>query len=165
MGLFSKSKQQSQSADGTYEPASEQEAWIGIMLACATVDGHISDAETEYIAKALTFKKHFAEYDTVELYRKTIGGYQELGSNGLLDVCAPKISDEWKNSVFANAVDLVVHDGNVEPNEEKIIEHLKKKLAMSDDFAQNTVNVLIEKHKGNYELIDSEDDEFEDDDY
>lgn len=63
--------------------------------------------------------------------------------------CAPLIKTENKNMVFLVAVDIVLVDGSISPQEQQIIEHLKEQLEISDEFATKAVEVMLARHYGN----------------
>lgn len=156
MGLFSKNKNEEKTKLTEYKPTLEQEAWIGVIYACANADKNVSDFEIEQLSRILTFKSIFREYNKIELYKKVSEAALNMTNEKLIDVCVPLISDEWRATVFALAVELVVGDGNLEAFEEKIIEYLQKKLDISDELAQKIVDVILIKQKGSIEITDED---------
>jgi hypothetical protein len=59
------------------------------------------------------------------------------------------IKEENKNMVFTVCVDMVLIDGYLTPAEQSIIEHLKDKLNISDDFVMKSIEVLLARNHGN----------------
>jgi len=68
--------------------------------------------------------------------------------DGLLDRCAASLPEKLHETAFANACDIVLADGVVEPEEEEFLEKLQRKLDVSGDEALSIVEVMIIKNKG-----------------
>ena len=95
-------------------------------------------------------KKMFANMDLKALIRECLTNLKQLGSLAeAISECAPLIKPENKNMVFSVAVDIVLIDGSISPQEQQIIEHLKEQLTIPDEFAIKAVEVMLARNYGN----------------
>lgn len=130
-------------------PSNEPEAVLGILLSVIAADGDISDDESEsfmYLANptkslgpmpASTFKDHVST--CLSVLRKD-------GPSALMERCCPHVTQEKRKPLFINSCDLIMRDGRVEPEEEKLIEEIQRKLGLDDAFAQNAVSIILSKY-------------------
>jgi uncharacterized tellurite resistance protein B-like protein len=161
MGLFSKSKSGYQTSGFKIE--NEREAWITFMYLVATCDGDWSNAESDAIARVIVFKTFFDGYDYISILKKLIHAKDTLGENGLINLAAPLISIENKAPLLTILVDLVMADGSIGKKEEAIIEQIVEKLDVNEDLAHKIIEVITYKNKYGKVIIDSDDDDYDDD--
>ena len=62
--------------------------------------------------------------------------------------CVPALPEELRETVFANACDIILADGVVEGEEKALLEKLQKKLELSGDEAMDIVKVMVIKNRG-----------------
>ncbi len=55
---------------------------------------------------------------------------------------------ELRESAFANAVDIVLSNGQVDTEEKEFIDDLKKKFEIDDQRAKTIVKVMVYKNHG-----------------
>lgn len=131
---------------------SEQEAFITIIVAAASADGILEVNEWDTIVDTLFQKRMFDGMDLKELVGECIDNLKHFESLAeAVNDCAPLIQSENRNMVFSVAVDIVLIDGSISPKEQEIIEHLKEKLDIPDDFAMKAVEVMLARNFGNDE--------------
>ncbi len=129
---------------------SEQEAFITIIAAAASADGVMEVEEWDTIIDTLCQKRMFANIDLRALVHECINNLKNFESLAeAVNDCAPLIKTENRNMVFSVAVDIVLVDGSISPQEQQIIEHLKEKLTISDDFAMKAAEVMLARNYGN----------------
>ncbi|MCE3227896.1 MAG: putative tellurite resistance protein TerB [Bacteroidetes bacterium] len=129
---------------------SEQEAFLTIIAAASSSDGVMDLEEWDTIIDTLYQKKMFANTDLralVDECNNNVKNFPSLAE--AVNDCSPVIKAENRNMVFAVAVDIVLIDGAISPKEKEIIEHLKNKLGISDDFAMKTCEVMLARNYGN----------------
>ncbi len=129
---------------------SEQEAFITMITAAASSDGVLEAEEWDTIVDTLRQKRMFDNIDLRALVHECINNLKNFESLAeAVNDCAPLIKPENKNMVFSIAVDIVLVDSSISPQEQQIIEHLKEILAISDDFAMKAVEVMLARNYGN----------------
>lgn len=143
MGLFDKF------TGGTPQIENEKEAFFAVIFAGTAADGEISEEEVQELVSILTKKQMFRNTDIRAIYNKTIKIFRSVGSAiGMIDIAAPKVSNEMKETLFATCVDIVLADGLVQAKEKEFVEKLKTALSISDEKAEKIVEVIIIKNKG-----------------
>ena len=66
MGLFDQFIKKTK--DIVYKPNSDLEAWIGILYACMSSDGIVSDVEIDSLSRMIVLKQKFSGIDIAPLY-------------------------------------------------------------------------------------------------
>ena len=128
-----------------------QQAFAGILLAASACDGHIADEEVASLFNTITRMKMFEnmnEKKWTNLMDSLIKMLRREGAPGLVEICAPALPKDLRDCAFANACDIVLADGVVEPEERAFLEHLQKEMELDGDTALSIVEVMIVKNKG-----------------
>ncbi|MDP9954755.1 hypothetical protein J2X97_000392 [Epilithonimonas hungarica] len=144
MSLFN-----SYTANKPEENITEQEAWIAVLYACSITDGEASEIETELIVDSLYRKQKFEGIEFSPLFRKVLSKRTELGQNKFLDYYIPYIKEEDFEMLFCIALEIVLVDGIIHREEERIIEILINKMSLNTEKAKVIIDIFITKNKGN----------------
>ena len=129
----------------------EREAFAGILLAASACDGHIADDEVQSLVTALIRMKlysRFSDRDFNKMLNKLVGIIKRKGVETLLDACAESLPESLDKAAFTNAVNIVLADGIVEPEEKEFIEDLKDALGIDDKTCKSIIRVMVIKNKG-----------------
>lgn len=128
-----------------------QESFAGVLLAASACDGHISDDEVQGLITAIIRMKMFQRY-TGRQFNQTMNKLHKFlekkGVDALIDACVQTLPVEIHKAAFANACDIVLADGVVEPDEKAFIDKLRAKLQVDDDTAKKIAQVMVIKNKG-----------------
>lgn len=135
--------------ENAFSPANEKEAWIGILFACISSDKRLPEQETETLAHLLLIKEMFKSSEVLTIYRDCMLAHSKLGSKGLIDICISKVEDQNKPTLFAMAADLMLSDGNIQPEEKEILDYLSFGFSLNFDLKQKIIEVILIKNKGN----------------
>ena len=127
----------------------EYEAWIGILYACMSSDGEISESEINYLINSINSKEKFLGIEISPFYEKAIVKKSEIGQLKLLDYYCQFIAEEDKPTVFCLAVDIVLSDGELHGEEKNVIEIISKRFNLNQDLASRIIEVILIKNKGN----------------
>ncbi|HNW56381.1 MAG TPA: tellurite resistance TerB family protein [Bacteroidales bacterium] len=126
----------------------EKEAFLAIIYAAIAADGVVEQEEMNALAVTLANKSIFKGIDLNGTFKRINKIHKESGSVlGIIEASASKISNEYKNTVFAVATDFLLSDGNVSAEEEKMLYDLKAALNIPDELAKNIVDVIVIKNK------------------
>jgi tellurite resistance protein len=129
----------------------KQEAFTGLLLAAAAADGHIAEEEAQGLWTAIERMKLFSNF-TPDKFNKMMDNLLKFLKKGgpdlLIEKCVPALPEELRATVFANACDLVLADGVVEPEEKAFIEKLQNRLEIPGDEAMDIVKVMVIKNQG-----------------
>jgi len=77
-----------------------------------------------------------------------MGELKRGGPEKLLDKSYPAVPPELRETVFANAIDIVLADGTVEQEEREFIDDLQGKLEVDEKRAKAIVQVMVYKNHG-----------------
>ena len=147
MGLFD-------NAFGSFEdkqPMGPQEGFAGVLLGASACDGHIADEELQSLFTILgrmRLYQQVPEHKFRSMMDRLLGILKRGGPERLLEETLPAVPPELKETVFANACDIVLADGIVEPDEKEFLNDLMAKLAIAGDRALTIVQVMVIKNKG-----------------
>ncbi len=126
----------------------EKEAFLAIIYSAIAADGVVEPEEMNALVVTLANRKVFRGIDLNDTFKRINKIHKESGSVlGILEAAAPKVTDSYKATVFATAVDFLLSDGTVSSVEEKMLYDLKAVLAISDAEAKNIVDVIVIKNK------------------
>jgi uncharacterized tellurite resistance protein B-like protein len=126
----------------------ERDAYAAILLACMNSDGNMSEEEKTAFYTALANRPFFAGRDVIETVTRAANNLDKAGgSAALIDMAASSITETTRIPLFTNCVDMILSDGQVTPDEEKILEYLKTLFSIDDVFAGKCVEVLIAKNR------------------
>lgn len=128
-----------------------QDAFAGILLGASGCDGHIADDEIQNLATCLLRMKLYQRMQGKQfgqMLDKLHKVLKKQGVDALIDICLQSLPNELKNAAFTNAVDIVLADGVVEPDEKKFIATLQAKLGVDDSTARLIVDIMVSKNKG-----------------
>ncbi len=79
---------------------------------------------------------------------RLLGELKRGGLEKLLEKLSPAVPPELRETVFANAVDIVLADGTVEEEEREFIDDLQAKLEVDEKRAKAIVQVMVHKNHG-----------------
>jgi tellurite resistance protein len=128
-----------------------QEAFAGVLVAASGCDGHIADEEVNNLVTCLVRMKLYQRANGrnfQQILNKASGILKKKGATTLVDICAEALPKELAITAFVNAVDIVLADGVVEPDERAFIEHLARALKINGDQAKLIASVMVSKNKG-----------------
>ncbi|MEW4565294.1 tellurite resistance TerB family protein [Bremerella sp. JC770] len=128
-----------------------QEGFAGTLLAASACDGHIADEEVGTLVTTLTRMKMYQNvppHKFNSMMDRLMGVLKRGGPEKLIASAIPAIPPELRETAFANACDIVLADGIVEPDEKEFIDDLMIKLEMDKNRAKTIVQVMVFKNQG-----------------
>jgi tellurite resistance protein len=146
MGLFD-----SLFGSGGSGPLSPAEAFAGILMGASGCDGHIADEEVHGLVTTLIRMKlyqRFTDKQYGQMLDKLHGMMKKKGVDTLIDECTKTLPEALRETSFANACDIVLADGVVEPDEKAFMERLREKLGIDKKKAMEIVEIMVVKNKG-----------------
>jgi hypothetical protein len=128
-----------------------QEAYAGILIGATFCDGHFADDEVSGLISSLLRMKLFqrsSEKQFGATIDRLVGIAKRSGVPALVDRCLPSIPAELRDTVFANACNIVLADGVAEQAERDFINQLQIKLQLDPTFCHTIVQVMVIKNMG-----------------
>jgi len=127
------------------------EAFAGILLGASGCDGHVADEEMHNLATCLVRMKLYQRFSGKQfgqMLNKLHGIMKKQGVEKLIDGCAEALPDQLRKAAFTNAVDIVLADGVVEPDEKEFIEMLTGRLQIDAATAKLIAEIMVVKNRG-----------------
>ena len=128
-----------------------QEGFAGVLICASACDGHIGDEEGQNLNLILGSRRLYQRLSPQQfssMIDRLIGELKKRGPERLLEKAYPKVPPELRETVFANAVDIVLADGTVEQEEREFIDDLREKLEIEQKRAKTIVQVMVYKNDG-----------------
>jgi hypothetical protein len=132
-------------------PFGPQEGYAGVLLCATACDGHIAEEEGRSLFLILSQKKLYqrlSEQQFSTIFDRLMGYLKKGGPEKLLEKSYPAVPPELRESVFANAVDIILANGSVDGEEKEFITDLKNKLELDDQRSRTIVKVMVYKNHG-----------------
>jgi tellurite resistance protein len=130
---------------------SRAEAFAGVLLGAVASDGHISGEEGQGLCTILGRMKMYDNWNDAKfnnMLNRLLGMIKREGVEPVLRRCAEVLPKQLHETAFANACDLVLADGVVEPAEKQFLETLRGLLEIDGDQALTIVQVMVIKNRG-----------------
>jgi hypothetical protein len=128
-----------------------QEGFAGVLLCASACDGHMAEEETRSLFLTLSQKKLYQRMSQQQfgtMFDRLMGVLKKGGTEKLLEKCYPVVPPELHETVFANAVDIVMASGSVDTEEKEFIDDLSTKLELDEQRAKTIIKVMSYKNKG-----------------
>ncbi len=128
-----------------------QEGFAGVLLCASACDGHIAEEESQNLFLILSQRKLYQRMSSQQfgsMFDRLMGVLKKGGPEKLLDKCYPVVPPELHETVFANAVDIVMASGSVDSEEKEFVDSLSKKLELDESRAKTIIKVMSYKNRG-----------------
>ena len=150
MSLFNKVSNSSvhRQQDTSLSPA---EAFAAIALVAVATDGYVSNEETVTVRATLEKMHLFRSYPSevvIRMFNRLGLLLQRMGINGFLGMALEYLPHDLYETVFAVVTDIVLADGEVTQEEEKLLNSLYRALSIPESTAIKIIDVMIIKNKG-----------------
>jgi hypothetical protein len=127
---------------------SKEESFCAILLAIIASDGHISEEEANdfrAVVSRVNLLKNVGGAAFKSIIDKNLKALKKDGVEKLVELGCSGLPSPLHSGVFVIACDLVFSDGEVDSKEIQILETIKSRLTIDDDFARKTVEVMKAK--------------------
>lgn len=127
-----------------------RESVLGLLVATIGADGHIAREELDGLSQIVNRMSMFKQLNQAQFndaLRKVVSLLDRRGPSELMGMSTDNIPADYKETAFALCLDLVLADGVVDPEEEKLIDGLQSALKIPDDMARKVLEVLLIKNK------------------
>jgi hypothetical protein len=128
-----------------------QEGFAGVLLCASACDGHIADSESNNLFLILGQRKLYkrmSEQQFGAMFDRLFKVLKKSGPEALLEKCYPVVPEELHETVFANAVDIIMANGSVEDEEKEFLDSLLEKLELDETRAKTIIKVMSYKNRG-----------------
>lgn len=135
----------------------EQEAAIAILFACVmSGDTVLTESKIEQLSRMLVMSSKFESSSLNELTVKALALRAENGSKMIIEQSAPHISENFRETLFAMACELVTADGNVDEQESEILAMAALYLGLSIEVMKMMLTTYLIRNRWNVQIVDKE---------
>ncbi|MFQ6126585.1 MAG: tellurite resistance TerB family protein [Candidatus Heimdallarchaeota archaeon] len=150
MGIFDKPFKVNDTRVAVLRLTSE-EAFIAIIFSAMLADEEIRPEELHQLNFILSRFKGLATLTPVQ-FQNLIVRFQKIirkeGVGTLITAAKNTINKDMRDTAFANAVEVVLADGIVDPREKEFLEKLQQAVGITDETAEQIIHVIIIKNRG-----------------
>jgi tellurite resistance protein len=148
MGLFDRIAGMRQQTQEALSPA---EGFAAIALLAVAADGYLSDSEAQVLSTTLSRMQLFRSYpgDVMRrMFDRLLSILQRQGSQTLFNLAIDTLPHDLYETAFAVTTDIVLADGEVTAEEEKLLTDLCDALNLQEKTAMKIIDVMLIKNKG-----------------
>lgn len=126
----------------------EAEACAAVLMACLRANELDSEAENAAFHTAIKSRNIFIGHDAAALIETAGRHFEQAGSPAaLIDAAIGAIREQTRLPLFYHCLDVILADGLVTPQEDKVFQYLKGKFKVGDETAWKALEVLIVKNQ------------------
>jgi hypothetical protein len=126
----------------------EEEACAAVLLACRRADEIDGPGGNAAFLTTLKSRNIFIGSDPERLVATVSQYFEQAGSSAaLINAAMPAIREQTRMPLFYHCLDVMLADGIVTPQEDKIFQYLKHKFKVDDDTAFAALEVLVVKNQ------------------
>jgi uncharacterized tellurite resistance protein B-like protein len=141
MGLFDVLFKNKMPQYAVYSPVIVQEAYMAIFYSILFADNEWSEKESKALKPILMRLRVFEDEDTSYYIKKMETEYVIFGGQALINGALQLIPQKLRPQLFCLCAELVLADGIVHEEEEKILEYLAKSANIPNELAQKILEV------------------------
>ncbi|HEX2532564.1 MAG TPA: hypothetical protein VHK69_02445 [Chitinophagaceae bacterium] len=140
--------------DETINIANEQEAAVGILFACILHHNpSLSEGQIEHVSRMLVLSSKFAGHSLHELTVKALKLQSVHGSKLLIERSAPHITENFRETLFAMACEMITFKGNIAEDESEIIAMTALYLGLSIEVMKMMLTTYLIRNRWNVQVI------------
>ena len=143
MGLFDELSINKRTEFSVYSPDTVQEAYMAIFYSILYADKEWSEREIKALRPLLMRLRIFEDENISYYLKKVETEYTIFGPQVLINGGLALIRQKYRPQLFCLCAELVLADGVVNHEEEKILEYLAKAANISEDLARKIVEVTM----------------------
>ena len=134
----------------------EQEAAVAILFSSSIQDGRtISEQQIEHLSRAVVLCSRFRGSELNDLTRKAISLGTEYDVKTIFEHCAPLISEEFRETLFAMVSEVVLLDGQIDDDKTKTFAMLALYMNIPMDRMKMILATYLIRNKWNVQVVDA----------
>ena len=135
----------------------EQEAAVAILFAAVMANNKpMNQSQIEQLSRMLVLSSKFNSSSLNDLTIKALSLQATQGSKLLIEHCAPLISEDFKETLFAMCCELMTADGRIDENESEILAMVALYLGMSVENMKMMLTTYLIRNRWNVQIVEKE---------
>ena len=135
----------------------EQEAAVAILFSSVMANNKImTQSQIEQLSRMLVLSSKFKSSSLNDLTIKALSLQTTHGSKALIEYCAPLISEEFKETLFAMCCEIITADGRIDENESEVVAMVALYLGMSIENMKMMLTTYLIRNRWNVQIIEEQ---------
>lgn len=133
----------------------EQQAAVIILFASVMANNKpMNQSQIEQLSRMLVLSSKFKSSSLNDLTINALSLQAEHGSRLLIEHCAPLISEDFRETLFAMCCELITADGRIDENESEILAMVALYLGMSVENMKMMLTTYLIRNRWNVQIIE-----------
>lgn len=125
---------------------SKEEAAFGLLFVAVAADGEIDEDEQRAFFSTLTRMRYFVRFDYDAATRKISRFVRDQGIEAFVVLACEGLEESIKIPLFLNFLDLLISDGRIAAEEERLATLVVEKLGIETSYVKNALTVISAKN-------------------
>ena len=135
----------------------EQEAAVAILFASVMANNKtMTQAQIEQLSRMLVLSSKFRSSSLNDLTIKALSLQSTHGSRLLIEHCAPLISEDFRETLFAMCCETITPDGRIDESESEILAMVALYLGMSIETMKMMLTTYLIRNRWNVQIVEQE---------
>lgn len=135
----------------------EQEAAVAILFASVMANNKtMNQSQIEQLSRMLVLSSKFKSSSLNDLTVKALSLQASQGSKALIEHCAPLVSDDFKETLFAMCCEIITADGRIDENESEILAMVALYLGLSVETMKMMLTTYLIRNRWNVQIIEQQ---------
>jgi uncharacterized tellurite resistance protein B-like protein len=135
----------------------EQEAAVAILFASVLANNKaMNQSQIEQLSRMLVLSSKFKDSSLNDLSVKALSLQATEGSKRLIEYCAPLVSGDFRETLFAMCCEIMTADGTVDEQESEVLAMVALYLGMSIENMKMMLTTYLIRNRWNVQIIEQE---------
>lgn len=133
----------------------EQEAAVAILFASVMANNKsMTQAQIEQLSRMLVLSSKFSSSSLNDLTVKALSQQAAHGSRLLIEHCAPLISDDFKETLFAMCCEIMTAEGKIDEQESEMLAMVALYMGMSIENMKMMLKTYLIRNRWNVQIVE-----------
>lgn len=133
----------------------EQEAAVALLFASVMANNkNMTQAQIEQLSRILVLSSKFSNSSLNDLTIKALQLQAAHGSRLLIEHCAPLISEDFRETLFAMCCEILTASGKIDEGESEILAMVALYLGMSIENMKMMLTTYLIRNRWNVQIVE-----------
>ena len=119
-------------------------------------DQQLTQSQIEHLSRMLVLSSRFQGHSLNELTKKALSLQAAHGSKKIIEHSAPLVAEEFKETLFAMACEILTSDGKVDENESEVVAMVALYLGLSMEVMKMILTTYLVRNRWNVKIVERE---------
>jgi uncharacterized tellurite resistance protein B-like protein len=133
----------------------EQEAAVAILFASVLYENRtLKESEIEQLSRMLVLSSKFKGSSLNDLTKKALSLQAVHGSKLIIEQSAPLISDNFRETLFAMACEIMTADGKIDDQESELLAMIALYMGLSMQTMKMMLTTYLIRNRWNVQIVE-----------